>query len=108
MPLHLVSLHLVEVASTVGVEAEVEETLASVTAVDLRMTVTPSDLETDHRLRDGAAYLAQIEMTGGPSVGKMIAGLIVMTASVSLIASEEMLHRAASTRALPRLINRHH
>jgi hypothetical protein len=103
---HSDSLHSVEVVSTAEVEEGAEETLASETVAALQTTETHSDLEIDHRPLDGEAYLATTEMIGVPRDARMIVGLIVMIASVSLIVSEEIQQPADSTRVRLRLINK--
>lgn len=95
---HLDSLHSVGVVSTVEVEEGAEEILVSETAAALQTTETHSDLGTDHRLLDGEACLAMTGMIGVPKDARMIVGSIAMTASVSLIVSEEILQLADSTR----------
>lgn len=102
------SLRSVEVASTAEVEEGAEETSASETVAALQTTETHSDLETDRHLLDGEAYLAMIEMIGVLRGARMIVGLIVMIASVSLIVSEEIQRPADSTHVHPPLINKCH
>ena len=89
--------HSVEAGSTAEVEEGVEATLAS--AVDPQTTATRSDLETDHHLRQGGeAYLEVTGMTGVQRDAKTTAGSTVMTVSVSLIGSDEILQPAGLTR----------